>query len=143
MEKKLGAQGWVRMRWLLAEGGRLGQPRSHYSSSRNACSHFPRDPRALKARAHLGAKLVLALWSPEASGGVGGGGGGEEDGNGPSPHHQSAFPIATCGGGLAGPEASRDPVFGARRPASPTPGPVSINNAQMAPQSFSGPTLPL
>lgn len=61
------------MRWLLAEGGRLGQPRSHYSSSRNACSHFPRDPWVLKARAHLAAKLVLPLWSPEVSGGGRGG----------------------------------------------------------------------
>lgn len=35
---------------------------------RNACSHFPRDPQALKARGHLSIKLVLTLWSPEASG---------------------------------------------------------------------------
>lgn len=34
---------------------------------RNACSHFPRGPQALKARGHLSAKLVLTHWSLEVS----------------------------------------------------------------------------
>lgn len=67
-EEEAWSTGWVGMRWLLAEGGCLGQPRSHYSSFRNACTHFPGDPWALKARAHLAAKLFLILWYPEASG---------------------------------------------------------------------------
>lgn len=42
MKRKLGAQGWVRMRWLLADGGCLGQPRSHYSRPQECLQSFPK-----------------------------------------------------------------------------------------------------
>lgn len=118
------------MRWLLADEAILASLGPITQAPRNARSHFPRAPQAFKARGYLGVQLVLTHWFLKASGA-------ELRKTGITP-----YPSATCGGGQPGLKPHEIQHL-APEAASPIAGSVSINTAQMAPQSFSGLVLPL
>lgn len=120
----------MRMRWLLADGAILASLGPITQAPRNACSHFLRAPHAFKTRGYLGVQLVFTHWFLKASGA-------EVRNTG-----ITSYPSATCGGGQLGLKPHEIQHL-APEAASPIAGLVSINTAQMAPQSFSGLALPL
>lgn len=110
--------GWVRMRWLLASGGHLGQPLPYYSHPLECLPSFPKGPLGLKPAGSWSSPS--GSWKPQSR---------QRSGQslptiqGPAPHRQGWGSWA---------KASQDPTFSPRQSAAPIPAQsLLIKSAQM------------